>query len=202
MSFIAPGSTSTVLSKAASIILLLLVGAWVTEAVADPPPHAPAHGWRKKHDPYYVGYTGKQWEHDYGILSGHCNREAVATVLGGVIGATVGNRTADPEDRTVATIIGAAAGALLGNWIGRKLDDADRGCIGHALELGKPGQRIQWTNDSTGVQYELVPGADRKRDGTACREFTLAAVAGGEKSSRQGVACESQPGAWELGFGN
>jgi surface antigen len=192
----------SVVARAASFIMLLLLGAWIAEAFADPPPHAPAQGWRKKHDPYYVGYTGKHWEHDYGILSGHCNREAVATVLGGVVGATVGNRTADPEDRTVATIIGAAAGALIGNWIGRKLDEADRGCIGHALELGKAGQRVLWTNDSTGVQYELLPGADRERDGTACREFTLVAVAGGEKTSRRGVACQPQPGAWELGFGN
>lgn len=94
------------LAKAAPFILLLLVGAWCAEAVAEPPPHAPAHGWRKKHDPHYVGYTGKQWEHDYDILSGRCNREAVATVLGSVVGAVVGSRTAEPEDRTVATIIG------------------------------------------------------------------------------------------------
>lgn len=190
------------LSKAALFILFLLVGAWSAEAFADPPSHAPAHGWRKKHDPYYVGYTGRQWEHDYGILSGRCNREAVATVLGGVVGAAVGSRTADPEDRTIATIIGAAAGALIGNWIGRRLDDADRACIGHALELGESGQRVLWKNEATGVQYELVPGADRERDGTACREFTLATVAGEEKAARRGVACRSQPGAWEIGVGN
>ena len=176
-----------VVAKAASFILLLLAGAWCAEALADPPPHAPAHGWRKKH-----------WEHDYGIVSGRCNREAVATVLGGVVGATVGNRTADPEDRTIATIIGAVAGAVIGNWIGRKLDEADRACIGHALELGESGQRVLWTNDSTGVEYELVPGADRDRDGTMCREFTLAAVAGKEKDSRRGLACQAQPGAWKL----
>jgi len=33
-------------------------------ALADPPDHAPAHGWRKKHDPAYVGYTGREWERD------------------------------------------------------------------------------------------------------------------------------------------
>jgi surface antigen len=192
----------SVVAKAAPFILLLLVGAWCVEALADPPPHAPAHGWRKKHDPYYVGYTGRHWEHDYDILSGRCNREAVATVLGSVVGAVVGSRTAEPEDRTVATIIGAAAGALIGNWIGRKLDDADRGCIGHVLEVGKSGQRVLWTNESTGVRYELVPGADRERDGAACREFTLAAVAGEERSSRRGVACQSQPGVWEIAAGD
>ena len=34
-------------------------------ALSQPPPHAPAHGWRKKNDPYYVGYTGRQWERDF-----------------------------------------------------------------------------------------------------------------------------------------
>jgi hypothetical protein len=39
-------------------------------AHADPPSWAPAHGWRKKHDPDYVGYTGKKWPDDYGVVSG------------------------------------------------------------------------------------------------------------------------------------
>ncbi|MEZ5628509.1 MAG: hypothetical protein R3E34_13455 [Rhodocyclaceae bacterium] len=54
--------------------------------LADPPAHAPAHGWRKKHDPDYIGYTGRKWERDYGILDGRCSTEAVGAVVGGVIG--------------------------------------------------------------------------------------------------------------------
>lgn len=185
-------------AKAAPFILLPLLTAWSVTAVADPPAHAPAHGWRKKHDPYYVGYTGKHWEHDYEILSGRCNREAVATVLGGAVGAVVGNRVATPENRAVGTIIGAAAGALIGNRIGRKLDEADRGCVGHALEVGKQGQLVTWTNESTGVRYEMALGADRERTDAACREFTLLAVAGEGASSRRGIACQSQPGLWQL----
>jgi surface antigen len=181
-------------AKAARFILLPLIGLWSMQVLAAPPPHAPAHGWRRQHDPYYVGYTGKHWEHDYDILSGHCDREAVATVLGGVVGAVVGSRTAKPEDRTVATIIGAAAGAL----IGHKLDEADRACVGHALEIGDPGQRVAWTNESTGVHYEMVPGDDREHDGKACREFALSAVEGEETSSRRGVACQSEPGVWQI----
>jgi surface antigen len=188
----------SIASKAAPFILLPLVLAWAAQAVADPPAHAPAHGWRKQHDPYYVGYSGRRWERDYDILSGRCNREAVATVLGGVVGAVVGSRTAEREDRAVATVIGAVAGALIGNWIGRKLDEADRGCVGHALEVGKPGQRVTWTNETSGVRYEMVPGADRKRDGAACREFTLMAFAGEDRASQRGIACQSQPGAWEI----
>ena len=70
--------------------LRLLAGAVLTTAafvvLADPPPHAPAHGWRAKHDSYYVGYTGTRWPSDYEITSGHCNREEVGAVIGGVTG--------------------------------------------------------------------------------------------------------------------
>ena len=75
--------------------LVLLVSAlatvWSLAALADPPAHAPAHGWRKKHDPYYVGYTGTQWERDYDVTSGRCNREEIGAVLGGVAGGVVGS---------------------------------------------------------------------------------------------------------------
>lgn len=184
--------------KRAPIVMLLLAAALSAPVLADPPAHAPAHGWRKKHDPHYVGYSGNQWEHDYGILSGSCNRQAVATVIGGVAGAVIASRIADGEHRTIATLIGAAAGAFVGNRIGRRLDDADRGCFGHALEVGKSGQPVTWTNETTGVNYELTPGADRPRHGTACREFTLSAAAGADRSSQRGIACQSDGGLWEI----
>ena len=62
-----------------------------------------------------------------------------------------------------ATIVGVIAGAVIGNRIGRELDEADRGCFGHALEIGQMGQRITWTNEANGLRYELSPGADRPR---------------------------------------
>jgi surface antigen len=190
---------------AAPIIALSLVAAWSAPAIADPPGHAPAHGWRKHHgrhhedrDRDYVSYTGEHWQHDYGIRSGHCNREAVATVVGGVVGGVLGSRIASSDNRLVATIVGAAAGALIGKKIGHELDAGDRGCFGHALEIGEPGRRVTWTNDSTSVRYEMIPGSYRKRDGAPCRSFTLWVIAGGHKSSQIGVACRSRPGLWQV----
>ena len=187
-----------IVARIAPVIVLAVVAAWSIPASADPPAHAPAHGWRKKHDPSYVGYTGTQWERDYDIVSGHCNREAIATVLGGAVGGVIASRVSEPENRTVATIIGVIAGAVIGNRIGHELDEADRGCVGHALEVGKSGQLVTWKNESTGVRYELAPGADRESNGAACREYKLVAVANGQKSSRNGVACQSQPGVWQI----
>jgi surface antigen len=166
-------------------------------ACAKPPEHAPAHGWRKKNDPTYVGYTGTKWERDFDIGSGRCNREEIGAVLGGVVGGVIGSRSSD-EHRTVAIILGTAAGALVGAAIGRELDEGDRGCFGHALEMGKEGQRVSWVNSRTGVSYVLVPGAGKKMDGKSCRAYRLTASRGDQKSERRGTACLVRAGEWTL----
>lgn len=184
----------------ALFILLLAggIGVWPGLALSDPPAHAPAHGWRMKHDPYYVGYTGKQWPNDYGIISGRCNREAIGTVLGGMAGAAIGASVENGEDRAVAMIIGAAAGALIGNRIGRELDEADRACIGHALEIAEVGRQLTWTNESAGVTYRMNVLADLRQQGAPCREFTLHANSDNRDASRKSIACRSQDGTWRL----
>lgn len=191
-------------AKIAPVLLGLLVTVGLSvPALADPPDHAPAHVWRKKHrgdddDQGYEGYEGKHWDRDYAVLSGRCDRRAVATVIGGAVGGIIGNRVVEPENRTIATIVGAAVGAFLGNRIGRELDDADRGCFGHALELGRPGRVVVWTNEATGVRYELLPGANRERRGAVCRDFTMVTFYGRQRVSRAGVACRTQVGRWEI----
>jgi surface antigen len=177
--------------------LLLLMAGWAVSAVAQPPAHAPAHGWRQKHDPYYMGRTGMRWEHDYGVASGRCNRDAIGAVVGGVVGGAIANRVGD-QNRVVATIIGIAAGAWIGHRIGRELDERDRSCFGHALDIGEAGRPVTWTNETSNVRYELVPGADRLRNGVSCREFTLMATSGRESSRRGGVACQAEPGVWQV----
>lgn len=181
-----------------TMLLLLLGFSWTATAFADPPSHAPAHGWRAKHDSPYIGYFGKHWHHDYGILSGRCNREAVATVLGGVIGGVIGSEVAADDDQAVATIIGAAAGALIGNKIGRELDQADRSCFGHALEIAEPGQVVTWKNSETGVKYEMALGNRNDKYSDSCREYILLGIAGSTRSFRKGVACQAKPGVWNI----
>ena len=187
----------TLSKHAARIVAFAVIAAWSATPLADPPPHAPAHGWRKKHDPDYVGYSGVRWERDFGIVSGRCNRQEIATVVGGVVGGVLGARAAT-ERPMMGTVIGAVAGAVIGNRVGRELDERDRGCFGHALDIGEAGKPVIWTNESTGVRYELVPGASRARNGDGCREFRMAAVEGRQRSSRSGLACQAQPGVWEI----
>jgi surface antigen len=191
------------------ITLCLLTLSWAAAALAQPPhareqgrssgppAHAPAHGWRARNDPYYLGYSGVRYERDYGIAAGNCNREAIAAVVGGVVGGVLGSRVAT-EYPEVGTIVGALAGAFVGRRIGRTLDERDRGCIGHALEIGQTGQPVTWMNESTGVQFELVPGEEQPRNGAVCRQFSMATLDGSARSSRNGVACQTEPGVWEM----
>lgn len=185
-------------SYARITILLFATLAVCVTAFAQPPAHAPAHGWRKKHDPYYAGYNGQRYERDFDIASGGCNRQEIGTVIGAVAGGAIANRVAD-ENRTVATIIGVIAGAVIGNRVGRELDDRDRSCFGHALEIGAAGQRVAWTNETSGLRYELSPGVDRPRGSQTCREYTLVTAVGRrERSSHTGLACRSAAGTWQI----
>ncbi len=184
--------------KGVVFIMSLLLGPWTAVALADPPAHAPAHGWRKKHDPHYVGYTGTEWERDYDVSSGTCNHAEIGAVLGGVAGGIIGSKVTSPENRTVGIIVGSVAGALIGAKIGHEMDEGDRGCFGHTLEIGRPGARVTWINPATGVHYALVPG-DGTREGAArCRTFTLEASEGSHKTKRAGTACQTAPGVWKI----
>lgn len=174
-------------------LALLLAATLTAPALAKPPPHAPAHGYRAKEAARYHGYTGVEWEQDYGIRSGRCNTDTVLTAVGAVGGAVIANRTASPENRTIATIVGAVAGGLIGNAIGERIDDGDRGCIGHSLEVGAVGQRITWTNPRTRVDYSLKPVADLK-DG--CRRFEYRP--GADARMQTMTACRGDGGAWAI----
>jgi surface antigen len=166
--------------------------------LGDPPDHAKAHGWRKKHDSRYVGYTGRDWERDYGVLEGGCNRKEIGTVLGAVVGGAVGSQVGDGDGRAVAIIIGSVLGAAIGREIGRDLDDGDRACIGHALELGQAGRAVQWINDKTRVSYLVTPLALVAGDAKNCRRFSIKVTSNGKAHTSSGRACRDTAGAWNM----
>ena len=186
--------------KATHVALVALVSALLVPvpSPAEPPPHAKAHGWRKKNDPNYVGYTGHKWEKDYGIIEGKCNTAAVGAVVGGVVGGVVGSR-AEKENRPVAMVLGTAIGAVIGAKIGEKIDQSDRGCIGHSLELAGVKKTVVWTNSTTGVTYRLTPTRNFTEGNQACREFTTELAGGKGKKKKDkvtGVACRRGNGEW------
>ncbi len=186
----------------APLFALLALSLLPIPSPADPPPWAPAHGWRKKHDPNYVGYTGKKWEKDYGVIQGRCNTAAVGAVVGGALGGAVGSQVGRGDDRAIAIIAGTAIGAIIGAKIGQDIDATDRGCMGHALELAGENKTVVWTNSATGATYHLTPTRNYTDRGNPCREFTTVTQVGKKKNARQetvsGVACRRGDGEWVM----
>jgi surface antigen len=189
---------SSVTKRVGLGLVLAAAAALAVPALADPPAHAPAHGWRKKHDPYYVGYTGYQWSRDYGVLEGHCNRDEVGTVLGGVVGGVIGSQVGDGSGRAVAIVLGTVLGAVVGREIGREMDERDRACVGHALELAKDGQSVRWMNESTGVTYIVTPTTAYRSSGEPCRAFRLKTSAEGKSRTTETGACQTGEGTWKF----
>ena len=193
-----------------TLALAALVGAG--PVFADPPAHAPAHGYYKKqkhHDHeyeyddedededriyrkvrYYEGKSGGVYVRDYGISSGRCNRDEVGAVIGGVTGAVIGGQVADRDNRAVGMVVGGVFGAVLGHAIGDSIDHGDRACMGHALELGRPGVPVVWHND--GHRYHFTPRGDARG---GCRNATL--VVDGRRP-RDVLACPSGRGEWSF----
>ncbi len=182
--------------------MLILAGAWLTAVplnlYADPPPWAPAHGWRKKNDPNYVGYTGKKWDQDYGVATGQCNRQAVGAVIGGVVGGAVGSQVGKGSGRDVAILVGTVAGAMIGAQIGRDMDRTDQACIAHALELAATNKRVTWPSADNRATYVLTPGDGFQRGGQTCREFSLRRTAGSRTDTAPGRACRTGDGTWQI----
>jgi surface antigen len=187
----------SLVAVSARALCVAICVALAAPAFADPPSHAPAHGWRKKHDPNYVGYTGKEWPRDYGIIAGRCNRDEIGTVLGAVAGGAIGSQIGDGSGRAVAIVVGTVLGAVIGREIGKDLDERDRACVGHALELVKDGGSVRWTNEITRVTYQLKPlGA--LEAGTNCRKFEIKATLDSKSKTSPGKACRKGDGTWTI----
>jgi surface antigen len=171
----------------------------LSAAWADPPPWAPAHGWRKKYDPHYVGYEGRRWPSDYGVLRGNCNREAIGAVLGAAVGGAIGSRVGHDDQRAVATVVGVVLGAVIGAQIGRTMDEEDRACMGHALELSEAGRPVYWQNERSGANYVLTPLSETTVRGyLICRDFELEVRFAGKRDVSKQKACRNDDGSWSL----
>jgi uncharacterized protein YcfJ len=184
--------------KVPTLALAALIG--TGPVFADPPDHAPAHGYYKKHHDHdddrtsykkarhYQGNSGVVYVRDYGISAGRCNRDEIGAVIGGVTGAVIGGQVANRDDRVVGMVVGGVLGAVLGHAIGDSMDERDRACMGHALELGRPGVPVEWR--SAGHAYHFTPRGDA-RDG--CRYATMA-VDG--RKPHDVMACPAGRGEW------
>lgn len=182
----------------ATASLLLFAAMIAPIALADPPPHAPAHGWRAKHDSYYVGYTGYRWRDDFGVREGRCDRNRVGTAIGAVIGGAIGSTVGTGDDRLIAILAGATIGAIIGREIGRDMDRSDHACFGHSLELLEDGHRVRWGGARQGMYYTLTPEGRFSRDRRVCRKFTLVREFRDQRIVKRGNACRYGEGEWRM----
>ena len=90
-----------------------------TPALADPPRHAPAYGYRDRHRYYQTDNGVRYWRDDRGRYRCRRSDGTVGTLIGGVAGALVGRSIDTRGDRTTGTVLGAAAGALLGHEVAK-----------------------------------------------------------------------------------
>ena len=146
---------------------------------ADPPPWAPAHGWRAKQKHKHKGEQ-VNYPVPFDIDLGRCNRELLGAVLGGVAGGVIGSQIGKGDERTVAIVGGAIIGVLIGGAIGRKMDQVDQACVGQILEHGEDGRIVYWRHPESGVIYRVVPQRTFTNDrGAFCRDYAISAVNGG-----------------------
>jgi surface antigen len=135
---------------------------------------------------------------DFGIPDGTCNRRAVGAVLGGAIGGIIGAQVGEGASRRIAILAGAAAGSLIGAHIGRRMDEADRACIGEALEKAGDNRTVAWVSDDGGTAYRVTPLASRPNTDPACRMFELEARTRAESTTSKAQACRDPDGTWRV----
>jgi surface antigen len=173
-------------------------------AFADPPPWAPAHGYRAKqhgkknkamHDQARVVYRAP-----YGIDTGKCNRDLIGAALGGAAGAAAGSAIGGGDGKTAAIVGGAIVGALVGGTIGRSMDQLDQNCVSQILEHADDGKSVAWSNPDAGARYQVTPaGTYRDGNGNYCREYTTTLVIDGTSQQAYGTACRQPDGSWQFG---
>lgn len=191
-------------------ILLAISLSFPQYADSDPPPWAPAHGYRNKHkhrdydDRYEHRETRHYYDHDqdYGVRSGRCDRTMVGKVLGGVaggaLGGVIGSRVGNGD--TAPTIIGAVAGtvigAIIGDHIARRMDESDMFCTGRALDFAPDRRSVHWLNPDNQVDYIVTPLRTFNDNGERCREFSTRMTYGKQRDSVNNIACRQPDGSW------
>ena len=91
-----------------------------------------------------------------------------------------------------------AVGAVIGAKIGRDMDETDRACIGHALELTGDKKVVTWASADKRRTYRLTPLRGFEQQGVNCREFDLRVTTDGGKQTNRVKACPGGDGTWRI----
>jgi surface antigen len=133
-----------------------------------------------------------------GIPEGTCNRKAIGAIMGGAIGGVIGAQVGEGAGRNIAILVGAAAGTLIGSHIGRTMDEADRACVGEALEKAGDNRTVAWASTDGSTTYRVTPLARKPDTDPACRMFELQAATIAGSSTSKANACREKDGTWRV----
>jgi surface antigen len=157
-----------------------------------PPPWAPAHGYRRKHDHGRAVYQAP-----YGIATGICHRTLVGAAVGGAAGGLIASEVADGKQRAKAIAGGALLGILIGGSIGNAMDQLDERCVGQVLEHAGSEQSVRWRNPDSGAAVQVTPRRTWEEEGRYCREYTTTVRIDGKPQQAWGTACRQPDGSWQ-----
>lgn len=146
----------------------------------------------------FLGMADNRWPKDFGVMSGHCDREAISSVLAGAVGGALGSPIMRGDNHATAILVGNTLSAALTEKLGKDLDLGDRACLGHSLELAKNKHNVAWTNNISGVRYVFTPTKTLKEKTAVCREYSLQASTTTKKLKTTGKACRAEAGEWTV----
>ena len=176
-------------------IALLISATWApAPAFAEPPPWAPAHGYRAKFRDIGAGTCQR------GLLSPEIVGLLAGAALGGYAGSKIVKGKGKRKSKLAATGAGVFLGALVGSAIGRSMGSADQLCVAKSLESAHDNQAVAWRNPDSDANYRVTPSRsfNDRTTGRYCREYIAEAVIAGEVQQTYGTACRQPDGAWEL----
>jgi surface antigen len=191
--------------------LLAAVLALPGPVLADPPPWAPAHGWREKHyrhdndrdrdghdrDAFRIAPPPATVVLPYGLAQGVCNRQLVGAALGGAAGGLIGSQFGKSSGRTAAAVGGVLVGMFVGGAIGRSMDEVDQACAAQALEHVPDRRTVVWQGPRQ-QGYWITPLRSYEAGGRYCREYQTTAVIAGAPQNVFGTACRNADGSWQI----
>ena len=130
-------------------------------------------------------------------------KETGGTLIGAGLGGLAGSQIGHGSGNLAATGAGVLLGALLGSSAGKSLDRADRmyaeRSTNTALEAGRSGQPVAWTNPDNGHSGTIIPQpAYQSNTGQYCREYQQTVQVGGERQQAYGTACRQPDGSWKV----
>lgn len=126
------------------------------------------------------------------------------TTVGGLGGAAAGGLIAAAAGGNAPAIAGATIlGGLVGAVVGDRLDAADRrqanATAQYALETAPVGSTATWQNPDSGHYGTFTPtGTYQTASGQYCREYEQTIYIDGQPHQGYGTACRQPDGTWRI----